>query len=495
MKYSQQQQDAINRYYDTVKREINLVNTRSKGIQSVLVDKQIDQSLLDRRNTNDIENDAFARRAVLNDYTTELIKSGNPYEFQNKIIEEGYDEFFINNFPKIKQESKMFRLANPSNMMDLVKRLYNKAQQELKYSDDRILTRNQNNDALLMLEDLSKNLSSLLGVTTTMDMRQQYQDNLNKVDALIQSVNLVSNQIQFLQDVFGEAYPNIKTAIQAILPQTQPPANPNIAIPPIPPTQPLLQAVSPSVIQQAVNNQIQPVQPSGQNQPSGQAPPKKQLNMDLTTYTDKDIKDLERLTKSARIDEPTYAQLLSDLTEGSKKPKYFSPGGIGTKDEMFNRFMKIYESEKQRQIDIKTNNEQQRKRTADMEKEAQDRETLRLANIKKEKDERERQQRILLETTYQTLLDAYEELRTNYSLVSSKDDMKIILQTIRQNSLIAQFFPRIDGRRSGAVIYRDLEYGLKISIGNVGKSLNYTKKEISDAIKQIENKSMLQQLP
>ena len=109
MKFSQQQQDAINRYYDTVKREINLVNTRSKGIQSVLVDKQIDQSLLDRRNTNDIENDAFARRAVLNDYTTELIKSGNSYEFQNKIIEEGYDEFFINNFPKIKQESKMFR--------------------------------------------------------------------------------------------------------------------------------------------------------------------------------------------------------------------------------------------------------------------------------------------------------------------------------------------------------------------------------------------------
>lgn len=495
MKYSQQQQDAINRYYDTVKREINLVNTRSKGIQSVLVDKQIDQSLLDRRNTNDIENDAFARRAVLNDYTTELIKSGNPYEFQNKIIEEGYDEFFINNFPKIKQESKMFRLANPSNMMDLVKRLYNKAQQELKYSDDRILTRNQNNDALLILEDLSKNLNGLLGLTTSMDMRQQYQDSLNKVDALIQSVGLVSNQIQFLQDVFGEAYPNIKTAIQSILPQTQLPANPNIAIPPVPPTQSLLQPVSPSAIQQAVNNQIQSVQPSGQNQPSGQAPPRKQLNMDLTTYTDKDINDLERLIKSQRIDEPTYAQLLSELTGGSKKPKYFIPGGIGTKEDMFKKFMKIYEVEKQRQIDIKTNNEQQSKRSLELNKKASDEEAIRLDNIKKEKDERERLQRIQNEQIYQTLLNAYEELKTNYSLISSKDDMKSLLQAIRQNSLIAQYFARVDARRSGAVIYRDLEVAILASLGQVANPLNYTKKEVSDTIKQIDNKAALGQLP
>ena len=157
---------------------------------------------------------------------------------------------------------------------------------------------------------------------------------------------------------------------------------------------------------------------------------------------------------------------------------------------MFNKFMKIYEVEKQRQIDIKTNNEQQSKRSLELNKKASDEEAIRLDNIKKEKDERERLQRIQNEQIYQTLLDAYEELRTNYSLVSSKDDMVLFIRTIRQNSLIAQYFARVDARRSGAIIYRDLEYGLKTTLANVGKSLSYTKKEISDAIKQIDNKAL-----
>ena len=54
-----------------------------------------------------------------------------------KILEdEGLDEFFINNYPKIKKESEMYRVSNPKNMIELVKKLYNRAEQELNYTNN-----------------------------------------------------------------------------------------------------------------------------------------------------------------------------------------------------------------------------------------------------------------------------------------------------------------------------------------------------------------------
>ena len=79
MKYSKQQVNDLNRYYNDLQTRIKLINQRNKGIQSVLIDKEIPIDLLDRRNTNDIENDKFARRDLLNDYTNKLITSGTAY--------------------------------------------------------------------------------------------------------------------------------------------------------------------------------------------------------------------------------------------------------------------------------------------------------------------------------------------------------------------------------------------------------------------------------
>ena len=89
MKYSQEQLNNINKRYRTIQNEIKLKDTRAKAIQSVLVDKIIPDDLLDHRNSNDIENDKFARKALLNKYSREILGASDIEEFQKELINEG----------------------------------------------------------------------------------------------------------------------------------------------------------------------------------------------------------------------------------------------------------------------------------------------------------------------------------------------------------------------------------------------------------------------
>jgi|GEM_PF-6958251 len=162
MKYSTQQIQDINREYENLKRQIKLTNKMSKANQNVLIDKQLPEDLIDRRNHNDIENDMFARRALMNDYSNELITSGSPYEFTKLVYDEGYDEFFLNNFPKIKTEAKMYRIQNSKNMFDLIKRLYNRYERESKYLENSNYLKTNDSSILASLNSISKNLKTIL---------------------------------------------------------------------------------------------------------------------------------------------------------------------------------------------------------------------------------------------------------------------------------------------------------------------------------------------
>ncbi len=89
MKYSQQQLQDINRRYNNIKKQIDLTNKRSQTIQNTIVDKQIPVDLLDQRNTNDIENDEFAMKALFNKYSTQILNKLDNYNFEQKLRNEG----------------------------------------------------------------------------------------------------------------------------------------------------------------------------------------------------------------------------------------------------------------------------------------------------------------------------------------------------------------------------------------------------------------------
>ena len=95
MKYSQQTLRDIDRSYADIKRKVQLNNIISKGVQSVIIDKQMPVDLLDTRNVTDIENDEFARKAMLNEYCNKLLPTGQVYEFQNRLIDDGLVKFLI----------------------------------------------------------------------------------------------------------------------------------------------------------------------------------------------------------------------------------------------------------------------------------------------------------------------------------------------------------------------------------------------------------------
>ena len=228
MKYSRDQNRDIQRYYRSLDEQINLSKNNSKAIQTLIINKQIPVDLLDTRNVSDIETDQFAKQALLNDYSNKLIKNGNPYEFQNKI--KGCEEFFINNFPRIEKEAKMYRIQNPLNMSELVKKLFNKNKQEnksFKYERTRDL------NIKMLLQEISKNLKELLRVSGNMpNLRQQYSNALDQTHALFHTIQQYpDSQDTIIEETFRQTPEDFKDSLSQMVSATTPPQDPSQGLP------------------------------------------------------------------------------------------------------------------------------------------------------------------------------------------------------------------------------------------------------------------------
>lgn len=184
MKYSQQQLLDIQKKYADMKRSIKLNNLRSRAIQSVLIDKQIPESLIDTRNTNDIENDAFARKALLNELSNKLLQTNKVHAFQMKLSEDKVlEKFFIQYFPKIQQEARMFRFLDDKSLFSIVIKLYNRHIQEIELPDQIERTEQYNKSVIDLLRDLTKQFK----FSTIQDpvLRRRAQ----QLDAIYQTLN------------------------------------------------------------------------------------------------------------------------------------------------------------------------------------------------------------------------------------------------------------------------------------------------------------------
>lgn len=201
MKYSKQQLSNINKNYDDMRIRARLQNLKSNALQNVIVDKQIPVDLLDRRNINDIENDKFFRKAVLNEYSNKILPVEEIHDFHQSLKDNNLETFFIQNFPKIKAETKMFKYIDGDDLFKITKRLYNKDIKELD-EDKELKYKKQN------MEDTMSILKEILASLKKMSKSKEVKNKTNKVDAIIQTGEYISNNggddETFFENLFGD---------------------------------------------------------------------------------------------------------------------------------------------------------------------------------------------------------------------------------------------------------------------------------------------------
>ena len=213
MKYSKQQLSNINKNYDDMRIRARLQNLKSNALQNVIVDKQIPVDLLDRRNINDIENDKFFRKAVLNEYSNKILPVQEIHDFHQSLKEHNLETFFIQNFPKIQSETKMFKYIDGDDLFKITKRLYNKDIKELD-EDKELKYKKQNmEDTMSILKEI---LKSLQDMSKTRDVKNKTK----KVEAIIKTGEYISNNggddETFFNNLFGAN--DVEEALDTITP-------------------------------------------------------------------------------------------------------------------------------------------------------------------------------------------------------------------------------------------------------------------------------------
>jgi protein-tyrosine-phosphatase len=232
MKYSQQQLKDINRRYANINRSVKLTNQRANGIQSIIVDQVIPEDLLDARNQNDIENDEFAKRALLNKYSREILGTGDIYDFQKKLIDSGIEKTFLNQFPEVLKESKNFRKPTVNNVINITQRIYNKNIHELNLLSSNKRRQENNDNLLAILEVISDNLGQLIQLYPR--QQNQIQDQLNRVDATITTAQTVDDPDSFFGSLFGNDSADVADGLNQIAQITDPnQIDPNSQVAPV----------------------------------------------------------------------------------------------------------------------------------------------------------------------------------------------------------------------------------------------------------------------
>lgn len=161
-----------------------------------------------------------------------------------------------------------------------------------------------------MLENVSNNLSDLVTLSNTQEQRNNYRDSLNKVDAIIQVITHIGNEVGFLTRLFGEAYPQALQTLTQLIQSTTPPTNSNQ---PLPPNPSQLSSISQTTLQQAVNQSSQPI-----IQPTTQL-----LHIDILNLSQNDMNQLSTMENDPNVTEDEYADLLSNITQGIEQKDIF----------------------------------------------------------------------------------------------------------------------------------------------------------------------------
>jgi hypothetical protein len=353
MRYTDEQNIGIRRKINDIKRNIVITNIKSKAIK--LANHGNDPNIDNIIDLNDIETDTFKRKALFNEYIRKLLGDGDIHKYQKQIEDEGYDVFFLNNYPKISKELKMYQQPTGENLFTVIKKLYNREIQEISIKDDRDINAANMFDVKALLHDISLNLFDLMTLADTDKQRKELLDKQNKVDALIELLKKVGDEVVFLQEVFKTSYVDIITQLNQNAAQTAVPSNPSAPLPIINiPTPLMFDSITKGTFTNAINNYQQnqpttPLTPTSMAQPAPSTPPQSLKKTQLSPTTDKlqyynfDITSPDILTDAynvtliSRITTTDYSKYIAKLLE----PLNIKEKTIlhkGTKDDMYKYF-------------------------------------------------------------------------------------------------------------------------------------------------------------
>lgn len=359
MKYSQQQLIDIERRYRQINQRMKLNNDKANAIQMINIDKQLPEDLLDKRNVNDIQNDDYARQAMLNELTNKLLPIDKSYEFQENIKKSGLELFFIQNFPRVQQESRMFRLIDALTLVDIVKRLYNKQVQELDMPANELKRQKQTISVIELLKQASQTLNDLKSYASANE-KKILKERQDKIDALISIEKSMKNEIDpnfvlevFLNRMLNEDEQTIRQELQNMINPTDP--NQKTLIDDV--TKELLQKSFNEHLETLGSNQNSSTTLSVSNQPQTQNKPivldKLEIlyndlsNKTLDVFTDQDYKNLKKYAKDKSISGSDLTNLLSQIT-GAPSTLY----NITSKDTILRSFDNQYKNELKRRDQI-----------------------------------------------------------------------------------------------------------------------------------------------
>jgi hypothetical protein len=230
MRYTEERNREINKKLNSIKRKILITNMKSEAHKLLKNDGKVDDNYKD---FNDLKDDEFKRKALFNEYARKIIGTyGNITELEERLSLEGSDliHYFLNNYPRVLQEIKMYSAPTVDNLYNVIRKLYNREVQELDMLDDRNAQDENVQTSLGLLKKISNNLKELRKFADT-NKQHEILDLQYKFDAVMQALENVDNGVQFMGQLFQMNYSDVQSSLQKDAEDTTPTTDPNAVVP------------------------------------------------------------------------------------------------------------------------------------------------------------------------------------------------------------------------------------------------------------------------
>jgi len=326
MKYTTERNREINKKLNGLKRRILISNMKSEAQKLLKNDGKIDENYKD---FNDLKDDEFKRKALFNDYARKIIGNfGNITELEERLALEGNDliHYFLNNYPRVMQEIKMYSAPTVDNLYNVIRKLYNREVQEIDLIDNQNNQVENTKSVLSLLKKISSNLKELRKFADTENDRNELLDLQQKFDAVMAVLVNVDDGVKVMTQLYGDTYQNVIRRLEGTVSDTSVPTDPNQALPVIDtpvntPIQDVTQNTLATIIQS--DQEAQKQSPQQQDAPEESPPqPKKNKKPKKDIDEDNDDDGKANLKLPTNIMDPNILSVVEDMRDKMDKTDY-----------------------------------------------------------------------------------------------------------------------------------------------------------------------------
>jgi hypothetical protein len=231
MRYTEEKNRDINNKLNSIKRRIIITNMKAQAHKLLKNDGKIDDNYKD---FNDLKDDEFKRKALFNEYARKIIGNyGNISELEERLTLEGNDliHYFLNNYPRVLQEVKMYSAPTVDNLYNVIRKLYNREIKELDLIEDKNNDDTNVKSTLGLLKKISSNLKDLKKFAYTENQRHDLLDLQKKFEAVMTVLENVDDGVKFMATLFNMKFPDVQKSLENTALATSVPSDPNAPVP------------------------------------------------------------------------------------------------------------------------------------------------------------------------------------------------------------------------------------------------------------------------